>query len=131
MNRLTHKDIAIQLDKDIESTITISENVSRDIYLKCAKLEDIMEKYNLNVVCDIEHIFIQFKSAMNDIRELLDENKKLKEKWQKLKNTISSKQYIKDKTNSNFVAMIGAMGVEIFCEMLLKEMENLELGEKK
>lgn len=130
MNRLTHKDIAIQLDKDIESTITISENVSRDIYLKCAKLEDIMEKYNLNVVCDIEHIFIQFKSAMNDIRELLDENKKLKEKWQKLKNTISSKQYIKDKTNSSF-AMIGAMGVEIFCEMLLKEMENLELGEKK
>ena len=131
MVRLTHKDIATQLDKDIESTITISENVSRDIYLKCAKLEDIMEKYNLNVVCDIEHIFIQFKSAMNDIRELLDENKKLKEKWQKLKNTISSKQYIKDKTNSNFVAMIGAMGVEIFCEMLLKEMENLELGEKK
>ena len=129
MNRLTHKDIAIQLDKDIESTITISENVSRDIYLKCAKLEDIMEKYNLNVGCDIEHIFIQFKSAMNDIRELLDENKKLKEKWQKLKNTISSKQYIKDKTNSNFVAMIGAMGVEIFCEMLLKEMENLEIGE--
>ena len=131
MNRLTHKDIAIQLDKDIESTIIISENVSRDIYLKCAKLEDIMEKYNLNVVCDIEHIFIQFKSAMNDIRELLDENKKLKEKWQKLKNTISSKQYIKDKTNSNFVAMIGAMGVEIFCEMLLKEMENLEIGENK
>ena len=131
MNRLTHKDIAIQLDKDIESTITISENVSRDIYLKCAELEDIMEKYNLNVVCDIEHIFIQFKSAMNDIRELLDENKKLKEKWQKLKNTISSKQYIKDKTNSNFVAMIGAMGVEIFCEMLLKEMENLEIGENK
>lgn len=131
MNRLTHKDIAIQLDKDIESTITISENVSRDIYLKCAKLEDIMEKYNLNVVCDIEHIFIQFKSAMNDIRELLDENKKLKEKWQKLKNTISSKQYIKDKTNSNFIAMIGAMGVEIFCEMLLKEMENLEIGENK
>lgn len=131
MNRLTHKDIAIQLDKDIESTITISENVSRDIYLKCAKLEDIMEKYNLNVVCDIEHIFIQFKSAMKEIRELLDENKKLKENWQKLKNTISSKQYIKDKTNSNFVAMIGAMGVEIFCEMLLKEMENLEIGENK
>ena len=52
MNRLTHKDIAIQLNKDIESTITISENVSRDIYLKCSYFEDFLEEHDCETLSD-------------------------------------------------------------------------------
>lgn len=62
---------------------------------------------------------------MNEIRQLLDENKALKYKWDKLKEIISNKQHITKKSN-DFVTLLCASGIEVFCEMLLKEMQKLE-----
>lgn len=65
------------------------------------------------------------RSSMSEIRQLIDENKALKYKWNKLKEIISNTQHITEKA-TDFVTLLGASGVEVFCEMLLKEMQKLE-----
>ena len=116
--------------------LTTKSNNIEDMYLcdihnvqeaidRLGKFEDIMEEYNIKVLSDIPDVFTMFKSNMNEIRELLDENKALKYKWDKLKEIISNKQHIKEKA-TDFVTLLCASGVEVFCEMLLKEMQKLE-----
>lgn len=66
-----------------------------------------------------------YRFAKNRFRYEVEQNKCLQDKWNKLKEIISNKQHIKDKA-TDFVTLLGASGVEVFCEMLLKEMEKLE-----
>lgn len=66
-----------------------------------------------------------YRYAKNRFRFEMEQNKCLQDKWSKLKEIISNKQHIKDKA-TDFITLLGASGVEVFCEMLLKEMEKLE-----
>lgn len=66
-----------------------------------------------------------YRFVKNRFRYEMEENQALKDRWEKLKEIISNKQHIKDKA-TDFVTLLGASGVEIFCEMLLKEMQELE-----
>lgn len=72
MNRLTHKNIAIQLDKDIESTITTSQNVSRNIYLKCSYLEDFLEEHNVVTLAD--YIKQVRREVVSELMNILNES---------------------------------------------------------
>ena len=119
MRRLTTK------SKNIEDMYLCDIHNVQEAIDRLGKFEDIMEEYNIKVLRDIPDVFTMFKSSMNEIRQLLDENKALKYKWDKLKEIISNKQHIKGKT-TDFVTLLGASGVEVFCEMLLKEMQKLE-----
>ena len=46
-----------------------------------SKVEDLMERYGLNIVSDIEDIFLKFKNSQ-------EENQKLKERWSDLRHFI-------------------------------------------
>lgn len=59
---------------------------------KLAKFEDLMEKYGLNIISDIEDMFLKFKHIQHT-------NQALKERWEKLKELLeediehNSKEY--------------------------------------
>lgn len=57
---------------------------------KLGKFEDLMEKYGLNIISDIEDVFLEFKHTQQ-------ENQALKDRWQKLKEFVTNKlkQHIK------------------------------------
>lgn len=87
---------------------------------KLGEFEDFMEEVGAESLDELEGCIV----------DLNKENQVLKDRWEKLKEIISNKQHIKDKA-TDFVTLLGASGVEVFCEMLLKEMEKLEQELKK
>lgn len=93
MERLTTKKIAKELKQNVEATITTTQNISRDIYLRYAEFEDFMEKYNVESMEDlelrledIEHYAYNCNvEQIDEIIKLKQENQALKDRWQKLK----------------------------------------------
>lgn len=75
--RLTNKQIVKELKQNIEVTITTTENVSRDIYLKFAEFEDFMEEQGFE---DLEHLKLRLGN--------LSYGSKYYVMWQKLKDII-------------------------------------------
>ena len=119
MGRLTRKSLEYKDTWIADGSLSNIEGVVRGRAIdRLAEFEDLMEKYGFNIISDIEDVFLKFKHIQHT-------NQALKERWEKLKEIISNKQHIKDK-GSNFVTLLGASGVEVFCEMLLKEMQELE-----
>lgn len=53
---------------------------------KLGKFEDLMEKYGLNIISDIEDVFLGFKHTQQ-------ENQALKDRWQKLKDWFKKKDF--------------------------------------
>ena len=58
--------------------------------------------------------------------EIWEENQALKNRWNKLKDIISQKQNIKNKSDAGLITLFGCIGVESFCKMLLDKMQELE-----
>lgn len=89
-------------------------------YYEKPKIETEMDKMH---EWDLDHWARNVENKSLD--KFKQENQALKDKWNKLKEIISTKQHIKDKA-TDLVTLLGASGVEVFCEMLLKEMQKLE-----
>lgn len=99
------------------------ETVSQQkIVNRLGAFEDVMEKYGLNIISDIEDVFLKFKRTNQ-------ENQALKDRWEKLKEILIKSRDI-NKDNINCTTLIGVLGAEAFSELLLRQMEELEKGGK-
>ena len=52
-----------------------------NVYFRLAEFEDLMEKYGLNIISDIEDMFLKFKHIQHT-------NQSLKDRWEKLKELL-------------------------------------------
>lgn len=83
------------------------ETVSQQkIVNRLGAFEDVMEKYGLNIISDIEDVFLKFKTTNQ-------ENQALKDRWEKLKDFVN--EFHRDV-------------VAVYPKTLLKKMEELEKG---
>lgn len=65
------------------------------------------------------------------IEELEQENKVLKDRWEKLKGLIKQNCEIYKNNCDSFVMVLASKGAETFSEIILDKMQDLEKGEKK
>lgn len=153
--RLTNKQIIKELKQNVEATITTTENVSKDIYLKFAEFEDFMESFGCEELEEIEHLigyprfvdgydeqeneinrieFITYKESFNEVfdknKKLNQENQALKTRWQKLKEWVKRKyadDYIDaNDTKSPLTAQEYYGGSADSCRKTLDKMQELE-----
>lgn len=81
------------------------------------RFEDLMEKYGLNIISDIEDVFLGFK-------HIQQENQALKERWQKLKEFVYQYTSLAKECQSDSQASRMAQANKIYAKM--EQMEEEE-----
>lgn len=64
-----------------------------DVYFKLAEFEDLMEEYGLHNVEQIKDLITANQDDRDELCYLAEENKMLKDRWQKLKEWFKDKEW--------------------------------------